>query len=170
MNEFKKILVPTDFSAFADHALAYARAFAKQTGGSVHCVHVVDSRAVEGGGVEGIYINQADLDATLQAVKEHADAKMEHVVLKDQPVISICRQKRLCAVDVAEIATHFAARHRPAVETCCSLIVVLCKIRRVFSPTVEGRVAFVRNSGTLDLGRSRSKTIIAAVEVNQENG
>ena len=83
MITFNTILVPTDFSPFADHALAYARAFAKQTGGAIHCVHVVDSRAVEGGGVEGVYINRADLDATLQAVKEHAEAKMEHVVLKD---------------------------------------------------------------------------------------
>jgi nucleotide-binding universal stress UspA family protein len=51
MNEFKTILVPTDFSPFADHALAYARAFAKQTGGHIHCVHIVDSRAIEGSGL-----------------------------------------------------------------------------------------------------------------------
>ncbi len=83
MNAFNTILVPTDFSAFADHALAYARAFAKQTGGAVHAVHVVNARAVEGGGLEGIYMNQGELDESLQAVKEHAEAKMEHVVLKD---------------------------------------------------------------------------------------
>lgn len=120
MNEFKTILVPTDFSPFADHALAYARAFAKQTGGAIHCVHVVDSRAVEGGGLEGAYTNQAALDAMLQAVKEHADAKMEHVVLKDHllgvevtphvlvgsPAKDLAAQATEIGADLIVIATH----------------------------------------------------------------
>ena len=82
MNDFKSILCPTDFSVYSEYAMRYAQAFAKQSGGKIHCVHVVDSRAVEGGGVEGIYITKADVDATLAAVKEHAEAKMEHVVRK----------------------------------------------------------------------------------------
>src|SRR5262249_6126362 len=37
----KTILVPTDFSAFADHALDYALALASKLGARVHVVHAL---------------------------------------------------------------------------------------------------------------------------------
>src|SRR5689334_3339340 len=39
---FKKILVPMDFSETAETALHYARELARQAGGELHLLHVVD--------------------------------------------------------------------------------------------------------------------------------
>ena len=42
MNDIKRILLPTDFSLGADHALRHAVAFARRTGASLHVLHVVE--------------------------------------------------------------------------------------------------------------------------------
>jgi nucleotide-binding universal stress UspA family protein len=45
---FKRILVPTDFSATSDAALEHARVFAERFGGSLHLLHVVEDQFVSG--------------------------------------------------------------------------------------------------------------------------
>jgi len=42
MKPITRILVPTDFSDSADHALAYAVTLAEQVGATVHLIHVFD--------------------------------------------------------------------------------------------------------------------------------
>jgi nucleotide-binding universal stress UspA family protein len=42
MGPIHTILVPTDFSAPAEHALAYARTLADSCGASLHLLHVID--------------------------------------------------------------------------------------------------------------------------------
>lgn len=41
MIDLKRILVPTDFSEFSQHALTYAVAFAEKFGAELHLMHVV---------------------------------------------------------------------------------------------------------------------------------
>src|SRR5262245_38129769 len=45
MISIKNVLVATDFSPVAEAALAYGRAFAREFGGRLHVLHVVDNVA-----------------------------------------------------------------------------------------------------------------------------
>jgi universal stress protein A len=45
MLQFKRILLPTDFSEHCDHAMEYAAWFARQSGATIHLVHVVGNPA-----------------------------------------------------------------------------------------------------------------------------
>lgn len=42
MIQFKNIIVPTDFSPHAEHALGYAKELAKSTGATLHLIHAVE--------------------------------------------------------------------------------------------------------------------------------
>jgi nucleotide-binding universal stress UspA family protein len=46
MIDLKRILVPTDFSEFSQHALVYATAFAEKFGAELHLLHVVQDIGV----------------------------------------------------------------------------------------------------------------------------
>ena len=83
MTEFKKILCPTDFSDYSEHAMRYADAFAKSSGGAIDCVHVVDMGFMSDGGVDGVYVSSADLHRSLESIKEHAREQLEHYVRKE---------------------------------------------------------------------------------------
>jgi nucleotide-binding universal stress UspA family protein len=52
---FRRILVPTDFSATADAALDYARTLAGRFGASLHLLHVLDDPSTPGGLVAEMY-------------------------------------------------------------------------------------------------------------------
>lgn len=83
MSEFKKILCPTDFSENAAHAFAYARAFAEKSGGTVDAVHVVDVAHNQFAPIEGVYVSSADAHRSLKMLEDHAQKKMDHLVLKE---------------------------------------------------------------------------------------
>lgn len=83
MSEFKKILCPTDFSENADHAFAYARAFAEKSGGTVDAIHVVDVAHNQFAPIEGVYVSSADVHRSLKMLEDHAQKKMDHLVLKE---------------------------------------------------------------------------------------
>jgi len=80
MPTFKKILVPTDFSEFSQYALKYACAFAKVSGGSIECVHIVDTTFASTGGV---YAPAASLEKSLDAVRAQAKKELDHFVRKE---------------------------------------------------------------------------------------
>lgn len=83
MTTFDKVLVPTDFSPFVDYALDYARAFVKPSGGEVHFVHVVpDQLSIPAYGPEGAYAVGDVLESTRAAIREHAEARLETLVLR----------------------------------------------------------------------------------------
>jgi len=79
MIEFKDIVFPTDFSSYAENALQYAVALAKQYDGTVHCCHVVDRSAVEGGGAASLYGMQAADGGYVESVEKHAQEEVDKV-------------------------------------------------------------------------------------------
>ncbi len=82
MISFKKILVPTDFSEFSQYALKYACAFAKISGGSIECVHIVDTTfSTVGSG--GVYAPTASLEKAMQAIRAQAKKELDHFVRKE---------------------------------------------------------------------------------------
>jgi len=83
MTAFKKILVPTDFSDFSQEALQYACAFAKISGGTVECVHVVDLTFLAAGGASSVYASTADVDRSMKALREKAKKELDHFVRKE---------------------------------------------------------------------------------------
>jgi nucleotide-binding universal stress UspA family protein len=84
MVSFKKILVPTDFSEYSDYALRYANAFAKMSGGTIDCVHVVDTTFLGDAGVGGVYVSSGDLERSIEAVKAQAEKELKHFVRKEK--------------------------------------------------------------------------------------
>ena len=83
MSEFKKILCATDFSEYSEYAMRYATAFAKISGGTIDCVHVVDTGFVKDGSMDGVYVSSADLQRSLESIKASAEKEMEHFIRKE---------------------------------------------------------------------------------------
>ena len=83
MSEFKKILCSTDFSEYSEHAMRYATAFSKISGGTIDCVHVVDTGFVKDGSMDGVYVSSADLQRSLDAIKETAEKELGHFIRKE---------------------------------------------------------------------------------------
>ncbi len=79
MIEFKDVIFPTDFSPYSDNALHYAVALTKKYDGTVHCCHVVDRSAVDGGGAEGPYGMQTAETSYVESVEKHAQEELEKV-------------------------------------------------------------------------------------------
>lgn len=83
MVEFKKILVPTDFSEYSEYAMNYANAFAKISGGTIDCVHVVDTGFLGDGGVTGVYVSSGEIQRSIEAIKQDAKKELDHFVRKE---------------------------------------------------------------------------------------
>lgn len=79
MIEFKNIVFPTDFSAYSDNALHYAVALSKLVNGTVHCCHVVDQSAIQGGGAESVYGMQSEDTSYIESVETHAKEEINKV-------------------------------------------------------------------------------------------
>lgn len=129
-----QILLPTDFSGNADFARPYAAAFAKTYGGRVHLAHVVDEATASGGGSPAFGLGDANLGPLLDAMEEHARARLEHV------------QTEL-ADEGVDVVVHLA-RGNPARELVkiaqdhdCTLIAIASHGRRGFDHLVFGSVA-----------------------------
>ena len=120
MKLYKNILVPTDFSKYADHAMRYAKALAKAGGGTVHFAHVIDQRVVELTGVEGVYVSPGDIQASVDSLQKHAEEKMGQLKTKakafgvdatthiamGRPVDELTRMSKEVNADLVVIATH----------------------------------------------------------------
>lgn len=82
MLQFKTIVVPTDFSDQSQVALNFAIALARQFGSTIHCVHVIDQRYLEGGGGDAIYVSAGHVEETLRGIREHALKRLTHMTKK----------------------------------------------------------------------------------------
>lgn len=120
MPTFKTILVPTDFSPYSDNSIRYAQAFAEHSKGTVHFVHVIDNRLLEGAAYEGVYVSVGAIQQTLAAIREHAKVQMGHIekkarargltiethLLEGRPADEISALAEKINADLVVVATH----------------------------------------------------------------
>jgi nucleotide-binding universal stress UspA family protein len=74
--KFETILMPTDFSAPSAHALEYAVALARQSGATLHLVHVVAQLLEIATSPEGYYVEYAALRRQLREDAERQIATL----------------------------------------------------------------------------------------------
>jgi nucleotide-binding universal stress UspA family protein len=114
---FKKILVPMDFSETAETALHYARELARQAGGELHLLHVVDDPMLlaawpmwTGGpaietGEEGAAIRERLTN--LMTPEDRAQLKTEvHVIVGDPTGLAISRYAADGEFELIVMGTH----------------------------------------------------------------
>ncbi len=73
------ILVPTDFSTYANYALKYAIALAKQFSGTIHFAHVLDRAALAGVRGNEMWLAESESHALIDSMREHATSRMAHL-------------------------------------------------------------------------------------------
>lgn len=84
------ILVPTDFSTYANYALKYAVAMAKQFGATLHFAHVLDRAALAGVRGNDMWLGETESHAVIESMREHATSRMAHLrqIADDEGVAS----------------------------------------------------------------------------------
>ncbi len=63
--------------------MRYASAFAKISGGTIDCVHVVEAAFVTDSSVDGSYVSSVYLQSSLDAMKETAEKELEDFIRKE---------------------------------------------------------------------------------------
>jgi nucleotide-binding universal stress UspA family protein len=127
--EFETILIPTDFSPTADHALEYAELLARQTGAALHLLYVVAFPIEVAGWPESYWVELGGVRDQLRA-----DAQRELAA-------------RAAAIGGVAVTTEIRDGNpaRTIVETAanrkCQLIVMGTHGRAGFSHLVLGSVA-----------------------------
>ena len=117
MINLKKILLPTDFSPFADHALTYAVSFAKEYDAKLYILHVIEDLAhvsyfeVFQVPMPANFIQDVEASAKAQIDKllardTLADIDKECVIRRGVPFVEILRAAAALEVDMIIIATH----------------------------------------------------------------
>jgi nucleotide-binding universal stress UspA family protein len=116
MIRLKKILVPTDFSESARHALGYGVSFAREYGAELVLVHVVEDVAVSyASDLFPVPMAQVFQEisgyarAELAKLAEQVRAKgvkAEERVLQGKPSAEVCRLAREETVDLIVLGTH----------------------------------------------------------------
>jgi nucleotide-binding universal stress UspA family protein len=116
MVQLKKILLPTDFSESAQHALGYASSFAAAFHAEISLLHVVETLAV-GYASDLFPVPMADV---FQEVADHAQSEIARLaaelrkrglvvhekVVQGKPSAEIVRIAREDAVDLIVLGTH----------------------------------------------------------------
>jgi universal stress protein A len=116
--KIRSILLPTDFSECASHALAYATDLARDAGAAILCVHVVEP-VMPTVGYTGITepLPMADISEQLEDSaarnlpkiadsEECAGLEVEEVVAHGDPASEIVRVARERGVDLIVISSH----------------------------------------------------------------
>src|SRR5229473_5557249 len=116
--QLRQILLPTDFSACANYALAYAAAIARATGATIVCVHVVEP-IVPAVGYTGLAepMPIADISEQLEDSAERelpqlaerdefAGLKIEEVIERGDAAAEIVRVAGEREVDLIVISSH----------------------------------------------------------------
>ena len=100
----RRILFPTDFSEYAEHAWSYALTFAQEFGAEVHLLHVVASppRLAEA------YAVNFDPEKMVKALAGEANASMDRTVEAAKSWGLIFRREVRVGVDFREIIDYVA--------------------------------------------------------------
>lgn len=117
MIHLKKILVPTDFSEFSNHALRYGGELARRFDAELHLLHVIDDSITVPDPLMGAPASDAEIRDLQRAAEDAlgklaADAALKDVriapcvVLTGSPFVGIVRHARENNVDLIVIATH----------------------------------------------------------------
>lgn len=115
MIQFKKILVPTDFSKGSLHALGYACELAKKFGAELHLLHVMQDTIIAD--FEGPYMVAANI---IEEMQEEARKQIEalpdpglcagtgvtRVVIVGAPFLEILRYAKDNSIDLIVMGTH----------------------------------------------------------------
>lgn len=106
MLPIRRLLFPTDFSEYADHAWSYALTFAKEFGAEVHLLHVVapPPRLTEA------YAVNFNPDALVTAQKSEANAFLDRLVQSARDLGLLFHSEVRLGVDFREILD-YAAKH-----------------------------------------------------------
>ncbi len=128
------ILVPTDFSHYANFATKYGVSIAKKYGGTVHFLHVLDAGPISGVRGHGMWLDQADASTLLDSMREHASSRLTTLVEQASEMGVNCEQHIVTGSAPHEIL-------RLTLETQCTLIVVATHGRSGFDHIVFGSVA-----------------------------
>ncbi|HSD52065.1 MAG TPA: universal stress protein [Candidatus Methylomirabilis sp.] len=118
MLRLSRILAPTDFSGYSDHALRFAAEMARQFGAKLFLLHVVSNEALEGiakAHVPPYPVDRVYEDLTQEIHEQfvkHVPSELrksvetEFLVLPGVPFLEIIRVARLKGVDLIVMATH----------------------------------------------------------------
>lgn len=128
------ILLPTDFSNYAHHALKYAVALAKRYHAAVHVANVIDPAIAATGSPHGLWITQTDHENLLAAVQRHATERLGHLQHRIENA-GVQAQCHLLHGRPAHEIIRVAETHQ------CSLIVIATHGRTGFDHLVFGSVA-----------------------------
>ena len=75
MFKHTNILVPTDFSTYANYAMKYAVALAKQFGATLHFAHVIDRSALAGVRGNEMWMGESESHAIMESMRDHAASR-----------------------------------------------------------------------------------------------
>jgi universal stress protein A len=106
---WKKILVPTDFSHLSDQAVGIAVALAKESSGTVILLHVEEAPVAYGAGEMYYGIAEPDTDALrkmLQEIRLPEGVAVERHLTAGEPAGAIVRFAEENGVDLVVMSTH----------------------------------------------------------------
>lgn len=128
------ILVPTDFSPYANNALKYAIALAKQYGATLHFAHVIDRAVLSGVRGNDMWLGETESQTIIDSMREHASSRMAHLkqIADDDGIVS--SEHVVLGSPAPEIL-------RLVEETGATLVVLATHGRSGFEHLVFGSVA-----------------------------
>jgi nucleotide-binding universal stress UspA family protein len=128
------ILVPTDFSTYANHAMKYAVALAKQFGATLHFVHVIDRGVLASVRGNDMQLGETESQAVLESMREHAKTRLAQLkqIAAEEGIAS--HEHLVLGIPAQEIL-------RLAAETGATLVVLATHGHSGFEHLVFGSVA-----------------------------
>ena len=106
----KKILFPTDFSAFGQEALRWATVLARDTGAMLMVVHVEEPPMAYGGGEMYFPAEEGDREelrrALVKVVPSDPSVRFEHKLLVGDPASAIVEAAEQENADLIVLGTH----------------------------------------------------------------
>lgn len=128
------ILIPTDFSPYSNHAMTYGVSIARQYGGVIHFLHVIDDSVLTGMRGHAMWLTRPEADTLLESMREHAASRLTSLVQAAADLGVNAEQNTVVGAPATEIL-------RVALEKRCTLVVLATHGRSGFDHIVFGSVA-----------------------------